>query len=121
VKHIPRRQGPLRIFDEDKDRLVILFLAKHSRSGGVPHPEDGTHAVYHHELLTTLRTAGLFVAAADRYDSIWEKPDADFVVPLLNRAGFLNSEMLAPSFSPVTASPSSARRRSFAAFRTTSI
>jgi D-alanine-D-alanine ligase len=96
VKHIARRQGPLRIFDEDKDRLVILFLAKHARSGGVPHPEDGTHAVYHHELLTTLRTAGLFVSAADSYDSIWEKPKADFAIPLLNRAGFLNSEMLAP-------------------------
>ena len=96
MKHLPRRQGPLRIFDEDKDRLVILFLAKHALSGGVPHPEDGTHAVYHHELLETLRMAGLFVSAADSYDSLWEPPDADFVVPLLNRGGFLNSEMLAP-------------------------
>jgi D-alanine-D-alanine ligase len=96
VKHLPRRQGPLRIFDEDKDRLVILFLAKHALSGGVPHPQDGTHAVYHHEMLTTLRTAGLFVAAADSYESLWERPQADFVVPLLNRGGFLNSEMLAP-------------------------
>jgi D-alanine-D-alanine ligase len=96
VKHIARRQGPLRIFDEDKDRLTLLFLAKHAHSGGVPHEQDGTHAVYHHELLTTLRMAGLFVAAADDFESIWERPRADFVVPLLNRAGFLNSEMLAP-------------------------
>jgi D-alanine-D-alanine ligase len=96
VKHIPRRQGPLRILDGDKDRLVLLFLAKHARSGGVPHAEDGTHAVYHHELLETLRMAGLFVSAADSYDRIWERPEADFVVPLLNRGGFLNSEMLAP-------------------------
>ncbi|HEX8513111.1 MAG TPA: phosphoribosylglycinamide synthetase [Allosphingosinicella sp.] len=96
MKHIPRRQGPLRIFDEDKDRLVILFLAKHALAGGVPDAEDGTHAVYHHELLTTLRTAGVFVSAADSYDDIWQRPDADFVVPLLNRGGFLNSEMLAP-------------------------
>jgi D-alanine-D-alanine ligase len=96
VKHIPRRQGPLRIFDEDKDRLVILFLAKHALSGGVPDAQDGTHAVYHHELLETLRMAGLFVSAANGYDRIWERPDADFVVPLLNRGGFLNSEMLAP-------------------------
>ena len=96
MKPIPRRQGPLRLFDEDKDRLVILFLAKHALSGGVPHPEDGTHAVYHHELLTTLRTAGFWVTAANDFDSIWERPSADFVVPLLNRGGFLNSEMLAP-------------------------
>lgn len=96
MKHIPRRQGPLRIFDEDKDRLVILFLAKHALAGGVPDAADGTHAVYHHELLTTLRMAGLFVSAADSYDRIWQRPDADFVVPLLNRGGFLNSEMLAP-------------------------
>jgi D-alanine-D-alanine ligase len=96
VRHMTRRQVPLRIFDEDKDRLVILFLAKHALSGGVPDAQDGTHAVYHHELLTTLRMAGLFVSAADSYDSIWERPQADFVVPLLNRAGFLNSEMLAP-------------------------
>jgi D-alanine-D-alanine ligase len=96
VRHIPGRQGPLRIFDEDKDRLVILFLAKHALSGGVPDAQDGTHAVYHHELLETLRMAGLFVSAANGYDRIWERPDADFVVPLLNRGGFLNSEMLAP-------------------------
>jgi D-alanine-D-alanine ligase len=96
VKPIPRRQGPLRLFDEDKDRLVILFLAKHALSGGAPDPEDGTHAVYHHELLETLKTAGLWVVAANDFDSVWEKPRADFVIPLLNRAGFLNSEMLAP-------------------------
>lgn len=96
MKHIARPQGPLRIFDEDKDRLVILFLAKHALSGGVPDAADGTHAVYHHELLETLRMAGLFVSAANSYEAIWERPDADFVVPLLNRGGFLNSEMLAP-------------------------
>jgi D-alanine-D-alanine ligase len=96
VRHIARRQGPLRIFDEDKDRLVLLFLAKHALSGGVPDAQDGTHAVYHHEMLTTLRTAGLFVSAANSYDALWERPEADFVVPLLNRGGFLNSEMLAP-------------------------
>ncbi|HEX8450272.1 MAG TPA: phosphoribosylglycinamide synthetase [Allosphingosinicella sp.] len=96
MKHLPRRQGPLRIFDEDKDRLVILFLAKHALSGGVPDKADGTHAVYHHELLETLRMAGFFVSAAKSYDDLWERPEADFVVPLLNRGGFLGSEMLAP-------------------------
>jgi D-alanine-D-alanine ligase len=96
VRHIARRQGPLRLFDEDKDRLVILFLARHALSGGVPHDQDGTHAVYHHELLETMRMAGFFVSAANSYEALWERPDADFVVPLLNRGGFLNSEMLAP-------------------------
>ena len=96
MKYVPRRQGPLRLFDEDKDRLVILFLAKHALSGGAPDEVDGTHAVYHHELLTTLKTAGLWVIAANGFESVWERPSADFVVPLLNRAGFLNSEMLAP-------------------------
>jgi D-alanine-D-alanine ligase len=96
VKHLPRRQGPLRLFEEDKDRLVILFLAKHALSGGIPHAEDGTHAVYHHELLETLKTAGFWVTAANSFEAVWQKPTADFVVPLLNRGGFLNSEMLAP-------------------------
>jgi D-alanine-D-alanine ligase len=84
------------VFDRDKGRLKLLFLAKHALSGGVPHPEDGTHAVYHHEMLTTLKAVGLKVEAANSYDAIYRRPDADFVVPLLNRAGFLNSEMLAP-------------------------
>ncbi|HEX8480944.1 MAG TPA: phosphoribosylglycinamide synthetase [Allosphingosinicella sp.] len=96
MKHLSRRQGPLRLFEGDKDRLVLLFLAKHALSGGVPHPEDGTHAVYHHEMLETLKTAGFWVTAANSYEALWERPDADFVVPLLNRGGFLNSEMLAP-------------------------
>src|SRR5688572_8890831 len=96
MKHIALRQGPLRIFDEDKDRLVFLFLAKHALSGGAPDAVDGTHAVYHHEMRETLKSIGLWVSAADSYGSIYERPRADFVVPLLNRAGFLNSEMLAP-------------------------
>ncbi|MBV8687011.1 MAG: phosphoribosylglycinamide synthetase [Alphaproteobacteria bacterium] len=90
------RQGPLKVFDEDKERLRLLFLAKHARSGGSPDAEDGTHAVYHHEMLKTLRSIGFAVEAADRYDALYERPDADFVVTLLNRGGFLNSEMLAP-------------------------
>ncbi|MBY8823637.1 phosphoribosylglycinamide synthetase [Sphingomonas colocasiae] len=86
----------LSIADADKARLRILFLAKHALSGGVPDREDGTHAVYHHEMLTTLREIGLDVTAADRYENLFERPDADFVVTLLNRGGFVNSEMLGP-------------------------
>ena len=53
MKHIKQDQGPLGILDEDKARLNVMFLAKHALSGGVPHAEDGTHAIYHHEMLTT--------------------------------------------------------------------
>lgn len=86
----------LSIAGADKARLRVLFLAKHALSGGAPDAVDGTHAVYHHEMLTTLREIGLNVAAANRYDALFERPDADFVVTLLNRGGFVNSEMLAP-------------------------
>jgi D-alanine-D-alanine ligase len=90
------RPGPLKVFDRDKDDLKLLFLAKHALAGGVPDAADGTHAVYHHEMLQTLRRIGFNVAAANSYDALNERPDADFVVTLLNRGGFLNSEMLAP-------------------------
>jgi D-alanine-D-alanine ligase len=36
------------------------------------------------------------VVAANSFDAICTKPDVDYVVTLLNRGGFLNSEMLAP-------------------------
>ncbi|MDQ8756373.1 phosphoribosylglycinamide synthetase [Sphingosinicella sp. LHD-64] len=80
----------------DKARLKVLFLAKHALAGGQPDAVDGTHAVYHHEMLTTLRQVGLNVVAANSYEALFDRPDADFVVTLLNRGGFVNSEMLAP-------------------------
>lgn len=86
----------LTIREEDKARLRILFLAKHALSRGIPSAEDGTHAVYHHELLATMRQIGLNVTAADGYEALCGDVEADFVVTLLNRGGFLNSEMLAP-------------------------
>ena len=96
MKMLDGRPGPLKLFEADKARLKLLFLAKHALSGGAPDAADGTHAVYHHEMLETLRGIGLDVDAADSYDSLYDRPDADFVVTLLNRGGFLNSEMLAP-------------------------
>jgi D-alanine-D-alanine ligase len=86
----------LRLTAEDKARLRIVFLAKHALGGGKPHPEDGSHAVYHHEMLETLRSIGLNIIPADNYDYLFDGIEADFVIPLLNRAGFQNSEMLAP-------------------------
>lgn len=80
----------------DKARLRLLLLAKHARGEGRSDPIDGNHAIYHHELRTTLEDIGLNVDTADSYDAVAERPDADFVIPLLNRGGFQNSEMLAP-------------------------
>ena len=43
-----------------------------------------------------LQSLGLNLTLADHYDDLFERPDADFVFPLLNRGGFLNSEMMLP-------------------------
>jgi hypothetical protein len=59
-------------------------------------PEDGNHAVYHVEIRTILEELGLNLSLADSFEVLFERPDVDFVFPLLNRAGFLNSEMLGP-------------------------
>ena len=74
----------------------MLFMAKHVLWGGGMHPEDGNHAIYHHEVRTTLEKLGLNLELANTYKVLFEKPDVDFVFPLLNRGGFLNAEMLAP-------------------------
>lgn len=86
----------LRIPASAKADLRIMFLAKHALGDGSHDREDGNHAVYHHELRRTLEAIGLNVVAANNYDSLFERPDVDFVIPLLNRGGFQNSEMLAP-------------------------
>jgi D-alanine-D-alanine ligase len=87
---------PLRIPAADKARLRVMFLAKHALATGEPDPADGNHAVYHHEMRRTLEEIGLNVVAADSFSAIYDKPDVDYVVTLLNRGGFLNSEMLGP-------------------------
>lgn len=87
---------PLAIPAEARERLRILFIAKHALWGGGLHPEDGNHAVYHVEIRTILEELGLNLTLADRFEVLFERPDVDFVFPLLNRAGFLNSEMLGP-------------------------
>lgn len=87
---------PLRIPADAKADLRVLFLAKHALGDGRPDSMDGNHATYHHELRTTLEEIGLNIVAADSYAALFERPDADFVIPLLNRGGFQNSEMLAP-------------------------
>lgn len=91
-----RSRRPLQLTRSEAASLTILFLAKHALSGGVPHPTDGSHAIYHHEMLEALRATGARVIAADSYDILLNPPPVDFVVPLLNRGGFQNSEMLGP-------------------------
>jgi len=86
----------VRIPQADKARLRILFLAKHACSGGGLDSVDGNHAVYHHEMRRTLEAIGLDVQVANSYEALFERPDVDFVVTLLNRGGFQNSEMMAP-------------------------
>ncbi|MGB7404567.1 MAG: phosphoribosylglycinamide synthetase [Pacificimonas sp.] len=76
--------------------IRIMLLAKHALADGRPHPEDGNHAVYHQELRQTLERLGFPLVAANEYDALYQRPNADFVIPLLNRGGFQNSEMLAP-------------------------
>ncbi len=90
------KHKPSRITDEARDKLRILFIAKHALGGGELHKEDGNHALYHHEVRSILESLGLNLVVTNNYDMLLEKPDVDFVFPLLNRAGFFNSEMLLP-------------------------
>jgi D-alanine-D-alanine ligase len=76
--------------------LRILFIAKHANWDGGLHPQDGNHAVYHREMRQVLEDIGANLVIADHYSALFDDPLADFVFPLLNRGGFLNSEMLLP-------------------------
>ena len=88
--------SPRVIPEAAKERLRILFVAKHALWDGGLHPEDGNHALYHVETREILKGLGLNLELADSYETLFERPEADFVFPLLNRGGFLNSEMLLP-------------------------
>jgi D-alanine-D-alanine ligase len=96
VETLTLAPGRLQLPCELKARTRVLLLAKHARSGGKPDASDGNHALYHHELRTTLEAVGFDVSAAESYEALFTRPNADFVIPLLNRGGFQNSEMLAP-------------------------
>ncbi|HEY0043686.1 MAG TPA: phosphoribosylglycinamide synthetase [Allosphingosinicella sp.] len=87
---------PMTIPEEAKNRLRIMFIAKHALWDGGLHPEDGNHALYHVEVREILKGLGLNLTLANKYDALFDKPEVDFVFPLLNRGGFLNSEMMLP-------------------------
>ena len=93
---MPETIRPLVIPEHAKERLRIMFIAKHALWEGGLHPEDGNHALYHVEVREILKGLGLNLTLADRYEALFDRPDVDFVFPLLNRGGFLNSEMMLP-------------------------
>ncbi|WP_430446148.1 D-alanine--D-alanine ligase family protein [Sphingorhabdus contaminans] len=85
-----------RIPEETLRNIRILFVAKHVFWQGGLHHEDGNHALYHREIREVLEGLGLNLQLADSYEALFADPGCDFVFPLLNRGGFLNSEMLLP-------------------------
>ena len=87
---------PLRIPLAVKNDLRVMFIAKHAKGAGEMHQIDGTHAVYHHEISNVVRSIFRNVTIGDRFEDLFEKPEVDFIFSLLNRGGFLNSEMLVP-------------------------
>lgn len=85
-----------RIPEETLRHIRILFVAKHVFWQGGLHHEDGNHALYHREIREVLEGLGINLQLADSYEALFADPGCDFVFPLLNRGGFLNSEMLLP-------------------------
>lgn len=87
---------PRTLPSKSRQELRILLVAKHALGDGQLHPEDGNHAIYHLEMRHALERIGVNLLVADRYEILFDSPDVDFVFPLLNRGGFLNSEILLP-------------------------
>lgn len=87
---------PVQIPAEVRERIRLLFIAKHALGDGSLHPEDGNHALYHYEVRTILEELFPKLSLANSYDALFTRPDADFLFPLLNRGGFVNSEMFLP-------------------------
>jgi len=90
------RTAPTRIPADALAATRILFIAKNALWQGGLHPQDGNHAVYHREMREILEEIGCKLSVAETYESLFDRPEADFVFPLLNRGGFFNSEMLLP-------------------------
>jgi D-alanine-D-alanine ligase len=88
--------SPTRLSPLVRRDVRILYIAKHALWDGGLHPEDGNHAVYHREMREVLEGLGINLRLANSYEALFERPDADFVFPMLNRGGFFNSEMLLP-------------------------
>jgi D-alanine-D-alanine ligase len=87
---------PARLSDYARENISVLFIAKHALGDGQLHPDDGNHAIYHREVRDILEGLGIRLRVAASYEALFQHPGVDFVFPLLNRGGFLNSEMLLP-------------------------
>jgi D-alanine-D-alanine ligase len=87
---------PTRIPLDVLSNVTVLFIAKNALWTGGLHPEDGNHALYHREMREILEDLGCKLAVSESYATLFARPQADFVFPLLNRGGFFNSEMLLP-------------------------
>lgn len=86
----------LKLTEADRQRLRVMFLAKHARGDGTMDSEDGLHAVYHYELRQTLEQILPHLSVGSRYSDLFTKPDYHYLFTMLNRGGFKNSEMLGP-------------------------
>lgn len=93
---MPANIAPLKLTEAARKNIRLMFLAKHAKGDGSLHGEDGNHAIYHHEVRMILEELFENLMVEDNYRSLFEKPDVDFVFPLLNRGGFVNSEMMIP-------------------------
>jgi D-alanine-D-alanine ligase len=88
---------PLRIPQSAKDNLRVMFIAKHAKGLGRAAP--GRTAITRPTITRSRAcSGGIFanVTICSRFEDLFEKPEVDFIFSLLNRGGFLNSEMLAP-------------------------
>ena len=91
--------APLRLKDKDRARLKVLFLAKHALAGGGFDKNDGSHAIYHNEIKSCLEALDIDLTIANSYETLFERPEQNYIFTLFNRGGFRNSEILASCLS----------------------
>ena len=100
IEHLILEDGaPLRIKDEDRARLKVLFLAKHALAGGKFDKADGSHSVYHDEIKHCLEQLDIELTVSNTYETLFEHPSENYIFTLFNRGQFRNSEILASCLS----------------------
>ncbi|MFC3050437.1 ATP-grasp domain-containing protein [Kordiimonas pumila] len=91
--------APLKLAEKDKERLNVLFLAKHALSGGAFDKNDGSHALYHTEIRQCLEALDVDMTVSNTYETLFSRIPHNFIFTLFNRGGFRNSEILASCLS----------------------
>ncbi|PCI60133.1 MAG: phosphoribosylglycinamide synthetase [Kordiimonadales bacterium] len=100
LDHVLLSDGaPLRLKDEDLERLKVLFLAKHALAGGAFDSNDGSHATYHDEIRGCLEKLNIQLEISNTYEVLFQPIEHNFIFTLFNRGGFRNSEILASCLS----------------------